>query len=405
MTLYQYKGVDARGEVVRGQLEAVTQERALRQMQSTGLLVTSIKPIRKGSSAKRPRRTSFRLLHARFDLLRVTRDLAILLKASLSLPQALLTMSEVAENEADRDFVSVVAKRLGTGQRFSDALRGNGRALPPYYLGIIEAAERSGRLATAMEELAETLERQSQLRSSIRSALIYPTLVVLVAIACLYVLIAFVLPQFRDLFEAQGAPIPESMSILLGIGAFAEQYYFLILSVGLGSIWLFWRARQRPVSRRTLERAAMAMPLLGDLHRKVVTARFARSLSTLLLSGADLAGSVPLAAKATSSEIAQAEGERLTAALRRGEAFAATLSQSTLFPPLLRRFAEVGERGGQLPKLLLKAAELYEDDVQRSLKRMVALLVPCITVILGLLVGTLAASLLTAMLDAYELAV
>lgn len=401
---YRYEAVSAAGEAISGEMEAETRAAVIERLQHQGHV-----PIR----AEAARGTLGRLLAWEWkprraaglrNLPLLTQQLATLLHAGLSLDRALELAQTLAPRAAERAVLAAVLDKLRGGSAFADALAAQPAVFPRFYIGMVRAGEAGASLDTTLRQLGDFLEKSAQARQKVVSALIYPAIVLATGLGSIGVLFGFVIPRFRPLFEDAGASLPVAARIVLAVSDLLQGYWWALPAAGAVAAALVMRALRGAEARKRWDRRLLALPLLGDLITKSEVARFARTLGTLLRNGV-----APLAALAVTQEtlgnavIVEAVGA-VADSLKQGKGLAEPLSRSKAVPLLAIQLIRVGEETARLDEMLIKTAEIFDEEVGRSVERLLALLVPAITVLLGVVVALVIGSILTAVLSVYELA-
>lgn len=403
MPRFSYKSVTSAGDVVEGELEAGSRANLIEALRAQGQFLIRAEEIGAGGAAFRlpSLRTSQTLSAA--DVAQLTREMATLLKAGLPVDRALAFARELVTGGPRATFLNGVLDSVKGGASLADAMSRQGAALPPYYIGMIRAGESGGTLQAVLARLAETLERTQSLRETVRSALYYPIIVLFVAGATLLVLLTAVIPQFKPLFDDAGDALPTFMAVLLAIGSFLENWWWALLAAAVCAVLGLRMALARPDGRRRWDATLLRLPLIGDLLRKVEVARFCRTLGTLLANGVTAVDAFGIAAGAIGNSVFASAVKEAMPRLRRGEGLAVPLLETGLFPRLAVQLTKVGEESGQLDQMLLRAADIYDDEVKRAVQRMTSLLVPAVTIMLGLMVAGIIGSMLSAILSTYDL--
>lgn len=338
------------------------------------------------------------------DIAVSTRELSTLLKAGLPLDRALRVLIDVAETAAVRDMQSRILERVQGGASLADALGQEGRAFPPFYTGMVRAGEAGGALHEVLGRLTDFMERMQALRESVRSALVYPALLLGMAVVTVIIMFSLVLPNFRPLFEDMGDELPLLTRIFLQVGDAVEAWWWAGLLVVLFAAILFRQALKRAEFRLRWDNWKLSAPLFGNLLKKVETARFAHTVAMLLRGGQPLLDALGIARNvAGNSALRQAIGE-VAGRLRQGQGLAIPLAESGLFPPLATHMIRVGEESGQLEAMLAQLAVTYDREVQYTTKRLISLLVPVLTLCLGGFIALIIASTLGALLSVNDLA-
>ena len=405
MARFRYKAATAAGEVLEGEVDAPSRVLALDRLRRKGHLPIRVEPL-VGAAADRPldrsRRRRDRLPGRELAL--VTREMATLLNAGLPLDRALSLILEMTEHAAIRKFIERLQQGVRGGASLTQALEPERDRLPAIYVGMVSAGEAGGSLAAVLARLADALEQAGALKETVRSALAYPVLVLIVAIGSLTVLLTVVLPEFRPLFENSGAKLPASTAVLIALGEWLSRYWWALALLTL-LLGLAVSAHNRtPEGRMRRDRLLVAAPLLGNVIQKTEVARFCRTLGTLNANGVPILESLKIASEAIANQAIAEVIRSLGQHLRRGERMAPHLARSRAFPRLAVQLVQVGEESGELTAMLLRIAEIYDEEVKRALQRLVSMMVPAITIALGLLVAAIVATMLSAILGTYDLA-
>jgi len=295
-----------------------------------------------------------------------------------------------------RDCLDQIGRSVSRGESLATAMAAHPNLFPPFYLGLVRAGERSAELPTTFNRLVEQLERDDDLRSRLGAAAIYPALLAIVGSAAILVLMLFVLPRFAAVLEGAGARLPRSTQLLVTIATAARIHWLAFLSpIGSVPLIVAWTT--------TTERGAHAwaelqlrLPGLRRFRRDILAARFARLMSVLLAGGAPVLGALDTAAASLADPVAGATLVRVRAQVREGVRLSVALRETALFPSVLMQLVALGEETGRLHEFLRKAADLFEQRSQRALARLVALAEPLMIVLLALVVGSVALSLLQA---------
>jgi general secretion pathway protein F len=404
MPRYRYKAVSASGTVIEGEMEAVD-----RQAVIDGLHRQGGTPIRAEPITERP---ALRLLPGSLSqkqgprpqaLALTTRELATLLRAGLPVDRALSILVEVTQDRSMQALLEDVLKAIRGGSTLASALEAHKASLPVYYIGLVRAGEAGGALDSVLWRLADTLENATALRETIRSAMYYPAFVLLMSIATLIVMFVMVIPEFKPLFDDSGSAMPGSMAAMIAISdALREGWWAILLAVL--AVFLLGRmyfSAAQVKDRR--DRWILKLPVIGEVVTKIEVARFSRTLGVLLAHGVLVLSAVSITADAVANRQMAAAVRGLSSKLGGGEGLAAPLMETGLFPRLAVQLIRVGEESGQLEPMLLRVADIYDDEVKRTLQRLLALVVPVMTICIGALVAAIIGTMLTAILSTYEI--
>lgn len=404
MPTFHYKSVAESGEVVEGQLEASDQTAAISRLQRLGHVPLKIDSAASGLSLDFLKQdVSFRRGLGPRDITSLTRQVATLLGAGLPLDRALDILVETAEQAPQRRLVSKVVEEVRGGASLADALDKQEDSFPVYYRSMVRAGEAGATLEAVLERLADFMERAQATRAQLRSSLIYPIILLVVACLSLAVMLTFVVPTFKPLLDDAGTKLPLSTQIVIAAGDIFQAYWWLMLLGAVAAVFGLRAALARPTTRLWCHRHLLRLPLAGQLWVKIDVARFARTLSTLLSNGVVLLSALALTREVLSNAaLADALGG-IEPDVKAGRGLAEPLAESGLFPILAVQLLRVGEESGHLEEMLAKLAEIYDADAATTIQRLLALLVPTLTLGLGLLIAFIIASILMALFSINEL--
>jgi general secretion pathway protein F len=401
MASYQYKAVKPDGETVEGQMEAADEAAVVRYLQSNGLI-----PIRTRSGgswwrAYLMRRAAPRLSQKEIGLL--TRQLSTLLESGLTLDRSLQILLDLSDDSHLVSVLKDLQSRVRGGATFSSALDAQEGQFPRLYVNMVRAGEASGALDVVLERLADYLERTAELRGTITSALVYPTILLAVAGFSVIALLVWVVPQFTVLFEDMGEALPLPTQIVVAIGDLFRGFWWAMLS-GIALIAVaIERWLQAPEVRARVDHRLLGLPLFGELIWKLETARFCRTLATLLANGLPLLSALNLAREVVSNRRLSALMAEAGEDLKRGRGLAEPLSRRGALPRLALQMIRVGEESGSLDAMLGKVAQIYDQETRASVQRLLTLLEPVLIIGLGVVVAGIIVSILMAILGANEL--
>lgn len=381
MPSYQFEAADAAGRIERGLIDADSERGARQQLRARGLVPLSVKWVAGGHNAARRTLTGSRLRDG--ELGGLSRQLAGLLAAGLPLETALTAVLEQAERRHVAHVVAAVRADIRAGHRLCDAMAAHPRDFPPIYCALIEAGEQSGELPEVMERLANHIESRGDLRNKILTAFIYPAIVTIVAIAVVIFLLSYVVPQVVNAFVHTQQTLPLLTRAMLATSAFVREWGLLTL---LATTLLFaaWRWTLRmPAARLAWHERVLHLPLAGRYVLGVNTARYAATLAILTNSGVSLLPALEAAQRTLSNERLRAASKDAIKRVREGSALAAALQAQQVFPPLLIHMIGSGERTGELPAMLDRAARTLSSELERRALTLTALLEPAMTLIMG----------------------
>jgi general secretion pathway protein F len=405
MTLYRYEAAAASGELVTGEMEALNQDIVVERLHALGYV-----PIRadttEGGALSRFLTRPLTLRRARKpgNLVFLTQQLGMLLQAGLSLDRALDIAQTVVEGKAEREAVRAVLDMVRGGSTLADAMAAQNGLFPPYYIGMVRAGEASGSLDATLRHLAELLERSQAAREQVKSALIYPSLVLATGAGSIAILFGFVIPRFRPIFEEAGASLPFATRMVLALSDVFSNYGWLILALIAAAVLLLRYYVNTPEGRRRWDERLLRLPLIGDLVTKIEVSRFSRTLGTLLRNGVSPLTALSITQDTVSNAALRDAMSTVIESVKEGKGLSDPLARTQLVPSLAVHLTRVGEETARLDEMLLKIGEIYEQEARRSVERLLALLVPAVTIGLGVVVALVIGSILTAVLSVYDLA-
>jgi general secretion pathway protein F len=399
MAQFDYVAIAGDGRTLHGRIEAPDQRAAARSLQEVGHLPVEIRPAGEGLAATSARTAGDRPLKAR-ELARVTRGLSLLLTAGMSLDAALEALAGSEPQAAPRALLRALHEGVRSGTSFSAVVASRPGAFPPWYGAAVGAAEGTGRLPEVLDRLAAELLRSARLADRIRAGLTYPAVVLALAVLAVGVLVSVVLPALEPLFTSAGAALPASTQTVLAVAAWLREWGPVALAAVLALGLVLNRVARSEGGRRWRDGQILRLPLIGPIAWRGATARFARALATLLGAGVPLAEAMGHAGAASGNAAVAAGLERARAHLTTGASFAKALAREDALPRLAVTLAGVGEEGGRLREMLEEVAIIHEEDMERATERLLALLVPAVTLVLGGLIAGIVLATLDAILGA-----
>jgi general secretion pathway protein F len=402
MATFQYKAATTAGEIVDGVLTGSTREHVIAKLQSLGHV-----PIRvDASAAKRKSRLNIRLRRERVtdeQVGDITRELSTLLQAGLPLDRALAILTSLAESDALRNMLEDVRDRVKEGSTLADAMEAQDSAFSRFYISLLRAGESGGALEVVLERLADHMESAKEMRSTLSSALMYPAILVVVAIVSIFILLGYVVPQFTQMFDGMGQALPLSTRITIAVGETLQSYGWLLVLLAAGGLWFVRRQLADPKSAYKWHAWLLRTPFLGVIVVKMEVARFAHTLSTLLHNGIPLLKALGIVKDTMGNRVLANGIEKVTGHLKEG--LAEPLSDVPHFPSFATHMIRVGEESGELEAILAKVAETYDRDTQVTIKRTMTLLEPMLILVLGVVIAAVIISILVAILSINELVI
>jgi general secretion pathway protein F len=401
MNRFHYKVVDAAGGLLEGEIEALTELDALQRLKAQGHAPISAEPV----GARWRERLGLGGLRSRnsFNVAAFARDMGTLLESGISLDRALAMFADVTTGKRQEQVLSQMLEGVQSGRPLSEVMEEASGVFSRFHINMVRAGEASGALGAVLLRLAESTEELQSVKDSIRTALIYPALLVLITVLSLMLLMVVVVPQFTTLFEDMGRELPLPTRIVSGAGDLMRSYWWAGLGFAMLAVKFMQAQWRKPESRYRWELRLMRWPLVGDLMLKAQMAIFSRTLATLLNNGVPLLGALRIVGDTLSNQVLQKSVAGVAEGVKDGGTLAARLGDSGRFPAMAIHLVRVGEETGSLDAMLLRLAEIYDREVRTSVQRLLALLEPVLIVGLGFIVGGIIMSILVAILSINDL--
>ena len=416
MPMFQYKAVSPAGEVKEGVVEGATHSGVIAHLQSLGLIpiraaevtadgVAAAGGLSSGVAPTEIRKAIFggRGKVSQGDLGSITRELATLLRAGLPLDRSLEILIGLAEKKSVGELLVAIRNEVRGGTSLSKALDKHREVFSRFYINMVKAGEAGGSLGNVLQRLADYMERAAELKESVFSALIYPAILFVVAVASVLILVIFVVPQFKQIFDQSGKALPLATDVVLTTGIFLRRNWPIILAGVVLAIWLFRRSFANPLSRARWDARLLRWPVLGNLIGKVEMARFSRSLGTLLQNGVPLLTGLAILKDTLGNAVFRDAVDVVARDLKEGRGMVKPMMEANVFPKLAVQMIGVGEETGKLDEMLVQVAEVYDREVAAAIKRALALIEPVMIVGLALLIGGIIMSILVAMFDLMDI--
>lgn len=392
---FTYRAVEAGGQLREGEINATSREGAVARLRGRDLVPVSLKP---SEDAAHPGAADRRALRE------FTREFEALVGADIRISRGLAMLADTAALPQVREIARSLLAEVQKGTRISAAMAAQPGVFPAHYVGMVQAGEESGTLASVLTRLSDMLERDAALRARVQSALIYPLVVLFLTCLTLLLLLIHVIPEFRTVFEQGGIEPPLTTRIVLAASDMAVEFGWFAV-VGLLALWLLIRRAGRGAGRVVRDRLLLRLPLFGPLARKIETARYARTLGTLVENGVLLVDAARIATGTMTNASLRHANAAMVRALARGDSVVEAVDRAGWLAPRSRQMIAVGVESGRLGEMLLKLADIEETESERSIQRLVGLIAPAATVILGCIIAFMIGSILSAILGSYDLAV
>ena len=396
MAVFDYVAIGADGKRATGVITADSARSARKELRMRQLSPLDVKETRQKSAAKAAGRGSL----SGTDLVLTTRQLAMLIKSGATVEEALGAIAGEAEKPGTRRVLMGVRGSVQEGYSFSEALSQSSKAFPPYYRAVVSAGQSSGRLGDVMDRLATHLEKSRKLRNKLLSALIYPMVLSLVAMLVVVLLLIFVVPAVIEQFETLGQELPPLTNAVIGVSEFMRGWGLFLLPALAGGAWLFRGVFRTPAVKMGWDRFVLRLPLLGKVIKSANAAQFARTFATLSGSGATVPDALVAARGSVGNEVFRQAANTVRRQVEEGQPLNRAMRGTGIFPPMLVHMVASGERGGDLPSMMGRAADYMEEELDSNATVALGLLEPLLIVMLA---GVVALIVLAIMLPILQL--
>lgn len=383
MPSFQWTGKTRAGAIQRGEIQAVSIEAARAKLRSQQITASEIKPKAKEG------RFGFlgRKKVAEKDLVIFTRQFSTMIDAGLPLVQCLDILGRQAPTKHFAETIFKIKADVEGGDTFADALRKHPRVFDDLFTNMVEAGEAGGVLDIILRRLAGYMEKASSLKKKVKSAMVYPSVILFVAIAVVTFLLVWVIPTFAKMFTDFGGTLPAPTRLVMGASDFARSYILYVIPVLMAGVYMGRRYYRTEAGRRTVDATFLKLPVLGFLIQRIAVAKFTRTLGTLLASGVPIIDALEITARTAGNKVVEGAVQGVIVSIKEGKSIATPLSQEKVFPPMVVQMINVGEATGALDTMLSKIADFYDEEVDTAVEALTSLLEPMLMVFLGVVLG------------------
>ena len=335
------------------------------------------------------------------DLSLFCRQMYTMINAGISINNSLSMLSKQVTNKKLQSIISEMEEDVKKGEMVSDSMRKYTDVFPPLLISMVESGEASGNLDEMFRRMADHFEKENKINSKVRSAMIYPIALSIVAVAAVAIIMIFVMPTFKEIFDSEGVELPLITKALIGLSNFMSNHIFLILiilAIIVVSILKFKNSEKGYVFFSKLK---LKLPVIKDLTTKTIVSRFTRTLSTLISSGISIVDAMPIVTGVLRNKVAEDEMDKIKERVVKGDGLSAPLKDSPVFPDMLSSMIKIGEESGSLDEMLSKTADFYDEEVENAITTATSMLEPALIVIMGVVIGTIVISIMLPMFDMY----
>ena len=404
MPVFEYKGLNKKGSNVKGTIDADNVRSAKTRLKKQGVYVQTLKDRSKSTKGKKLKRVNSSRKVGVKDLAMMTRQLATLLKANIPLVDSLAAVSEQVENEALAETMAEIKNMVNEGQPLYKSMAKYPKIFDTIFLSMTEAGEMSGTLDTILIRLAEFTESANELQSKVKSAMIYPLIMIIVTIAILGVVFTYVVPKMVEIFEAsEDLILPWFTVMVIDMSDLVREYWPVIIIGTIVSFFIFKNWKNSPGGRKTWDKLILKVPVMGKLLRLVAVSRFSQTLSTLLNGGVPMLAAMDIVRNVVNNDVLATAIDDARDNISEGESIAGPLKRSNQFPPMVIHMISIGEKTGELENMLTQVSSAYDFQVNTEVDGLTALMEPVMIVIMGGVIGSIVVAIMVPLFDMMNL--
>jgi general secretion pathway protein F len=387
MPVFEYRGIDKVGKTVRGIIDSENQRTARLKLKRDGVFITDLTNKQKTQTKKQTQKKAGAATVSVQDLAMMTRQLATLIKANVPLVESLSAVSEQVENPALKEATADLRNQVNEGIQLHKSMRKYPKIFNNIYVSMVEAGEMSGTLDIILLRLAEFTEAQNELNAKVRSAMMYPVIMMLFTMGMLFILFIFVIPKVTQVFEDANKKLPWFSEVIINLSGIMVNYWHIILVVMAALVLSFRSWKSTPAGSDKWDEILLKLPVVGKMARLIAVSRFTRTLSTLLAGGVPMLQSMDIVRHVVANAVLARAVEQARENISEGESIAGPLKKSEEFPPLVITMISIGEKTGDLENMLTQVSDAYDFQVKNSIQGLTSLLEPVMIVSMGLVIG------------------
>ncbi len=390
MAKFKWEGTSPSGKSVSGVIEANTKQEAFNYLKKQRINLDASKVVEAAAGFNMEIKIpGFGPKVKPRDVVIFTRQFATMIDAGLPLIKGIEIIASSSDNPAFKKSLTDVKNNVETGMTLADAMAKQPKCFDELYTNMVRAGENGGILDIIMERLSIQMEKAMKLKREVKTAMIYPSVVVSAACIVTSVLLIFVIPTFAEMFSGFGSELPMPTQIVMNLSDIFVTYWYLIFGGAGALLWSFFKALGTPRGQEVLHPIFLKLPVFGDIIRKVAVARFTRTLATMLASGVPILDALAICAKTSGNKVVENEIYQVRLSISEGKSMIEPLADSSIFPPMVVSMIEVGETSGALDTMLIKIADFYEEEVDNAVGAMKQLIEPIMILVLGTVIGGL----------------
>lgn len=389
MPVFEYRGIDKSGKTVRGIVDSENQRTARLKLKRDGVFITDLSNKQRTQTKKQTQKNAAASKVNVEDLSMMTRQLATLIRANVPLVESLSAVSEQVENPALKEAVADLRNQVNEGMQLHKSMRKYPKIFNNIYVSMVEAGEMSGTLDIILLRLAEFTEAQNELNAKVKSAMMYPVIMMLFTMGMLFILFIFVIPKVTQVFEDADKKLPWFSEVIINLSGVMVNYWHVILVVMAALVISFRSWKATPAGSDRWDEIVLKLPVVGKMARLIAVSRFTRTLSTLLAGGVPMLQSMDIVRHVVANAVLAKAVDQARENISEGESIAGPLKKSGEFPPLVLTMISIGEKTGDLENMLTQVSDAYDFQVKNSISGLTSLLEPVMIVAMGLVIGVI----------------
>lgn len=401
MATFRYVAKNAESKTVSGKIAAENKAAVVEELRKRDFTIISVNEIKTASSTgQRP----FQGAKVKSDdIVIFSRQLATMVDAGIPIIQGIDALQEQVSNPMFKRTLATIRDDIQHGSSLSAAFAKHPRIFDPFFVNMVKVGETGGVLSAVLDRVATYMEKTLKLKRKVKSALVYPAVVVTMAVIITVFLLVKVVPTFSGIYDSFGQELPAMTQVLMTVSGIMQKQLLYYIGGLIVLVFVLRRARKTKKGRLIIDGAVLKLPIFGDLLRKVALSRFSRTLATLIQSGVPILESLDIVGKTIGNSVLERVVDDVKNAVREGESIAAPLAKSPVFPPMVTRMIAVGEKSGQMEKMLLKISEFYDDQVDTAVDGLTSIIEPLIIGFLGIVIGFIVVALFLPIINITQL--
>lgn len=397
--VYAVRELDNKGVVINATYTADTEGDVIQMIRSKGHIPVKVSPAKQA-----PKAVEFKFMQRvkLKDLSVFCKQMSTMLHAGMPLIESLNVIAAQTDNKKLKDVVGEIVVHVQRGEVLSTGMRLHPKVFPSILISMIEAGEMTGNLDDALDKMALHFNKEHKINEKVKGAMIYPAFIGVLAVSAVIFLLVKVMPTFIGMFESSGAELPGITQLLIRISDFIQAYWYVIIGVIALIVYAIRRYIATDNGKYNYDSLLLKLPMIKGPIAKIATARFTRTLSTLLSSGIPLLSSLETAGSVTNNKIVMRGIEQVSDEIKKGKSLSSLLSHIKIFPPMMTSMIRIGEESGSLEEMLNKSADFYEEELEEAIKRLTALIEPTMIVIMAGMVGFIVVAMMMPMFDMFQ---